>query len=89
MGRIDEYVSTGAKALGVNVFEELAELKKQCAGRVSLLGNLNGIDMVNWTPVAQFGKERDGAESLVRRADEALCRAKAQGRNRVVVAPPG
>jgi len=50
LDRIDKYVSTGAAALGVSSLEDLAEIKRQCAGRLAVLGNLNGISMTRWTP---------------------------------------
>ncbi|MFH1463478.1 MAG: uroporphyrinogen decarboxylase family protein [Pseudomonadota bacterium] len=50
LGRIDTYVKTGAAALGVSNQEDLAELKRQCAGRLPILGNLNGVAMAHWTP---------------------------------------
>ena len=50
LGRIDDYVSTGAAGLGVSSMEDLAEIKRQCAGRIAVIGNLNGIRLVRWTP---------------------------------------
>ncbi len=50
LGRIDTYVGLGAAALAVSNQESLAELKRQCAGRLPILGNLNGVAMVSWTP---------------------------------------
>lgn len=50
LGRIDDYASTGAAGLGVSSMEDLAEIKRQCAGRLAVIGNLNGIRMVRWTP---------------------------------------
>jgi len=46
--------------VGVSSLEDLAQLKAAAAGRVSLLGNLNGIEMRRWTPAQ--------AEQQVRRA---------------------
>ena len=50
LGRIDTYARSGAAALAVSNQEDLAELKRQSAGRLPLLGNLNGIAMTRWTP---------------------------------------
>lgn len=50
LGRIDAYHASGAAALGVSNQEDLAELKRRCAGRLPLLGNLNGVAMIDWTP---------------------------------------
>lgn len=45
-----DLADTGTAAVGVSALEDLAELKAAAAGRVSLLGNLNGIEMRRWTP---------------------------------------
>lgn len=50
LGRVDLYLQTGAAALGASDEDDLHELKRQCAGRMPLLGNLNGIAMTRWTP---------------------------------------
>jgi uroporphyrinogen decarboxylase len=47
---IDDVAQTGTAIIGVSTEEKLAELKAAAAGRVSLLGNLNGIEMRRWTP---------------------------------------
>lgn len=57
---LDDLAATGAVALGVSALEDLAALKAGAAGRISLLGNLNGIEMRRWTP--------DEAQAAVRRA---------------------
>ncbi len=36
--------------LGVSVDDDLVALKAACAGRLTLLGNLNGIEMARWSP---------------------------------------
>jgi len=46
---LDAVVETGTVAVGVSVLEDLARLKAAARGRLSLLGNLNGIEMVGWT----------------------------------------
>lgn len=45
-----DIADTGTAIVGVSALEDLAELKAAAAGRVSLLGNLNGIAMRRWTP---------------------------------------
>lgn len=45
-----DIADTGTAVVGVSTLENLAELKTAAAGRVSLLGNLNGIEMRRWTP---------------------------------------
>ncbi len=55
-----DLAATGTAAVGVSALEDLAALKAAARGRVSLLGNLNGITMRRWTP--------DEAQAEVRRA---------------------
>lgn len=57
---LDDLVDTGTVAVGVSTLEDLRTLKAAAAGRVSLMGNLNGIEMRRWTP--------QQAEAEVRRA---------------------
>lgn len=45
-----DIADTGTAVVGVSALENLSELKAAAAGRVSLLGNLNGIQMRHWTP---------------------------------------
>jgi uroporphyrinogen decarboxylase len=47
---IGDIADTGTAVVGVSVLEDLRQLKAAAAGRVSLLGNLNGIEMRRWTP---------------------------------------
>lgn len=56
----DDIVASGAAAIGVSALEDLAEWKAAARGRLTLLGNLNGVEMRRWS-AAQ-------AESEVKRA---------------------
>jgi uroporphyrinogen decarboxylase len=47
---IDDLVATGTLAVGVSALEPLSELKDACRKRLSVIGNLNGIEMARWTP---------------------------------------
>lgn len=47
---IDDLASTGTSIVGVSCLEDLAEAKSACQGKLTVLGNLNGIEMRNWTP---------------------------------------
>ena len=47
---LGDIADTGTAVIGVSVLEDLPRLKAAAAGRVSLLGNLNGIEMRRWTP---------------------------------------
>ncbi|NVO04968.1 MAG: uroporphyrinogen decarboxylase family protein [Rhodoferax sp.] len=50
LGIVDDLVSTGTAVVGVSALEDLAQWKQAAAGRVNLLGNLNGVEMRRWTP---------------------------------------
>ena len=47
---VGDLADTGTAVIGVSGLEDLRELKAAAAGRVSLLGNLNGVEMRRWTP---------------------------------------
>lgn len=46
---LGDIAATGTAVVGVSTLENLAELKAAAKQRVSLLGNLNGIEMRRWT----------------------------------------
>jgi uroporphyrinogen decarboxylase len=46
---LPDLVESGAAALLVSAEEDLAELKAICRGRLSLMGNLNGLAMRRWS----------------------------------------
>ncbi len=46
---IDDIIRTGAAVVGVSCVENLAEIKSACRGKISVLGNLNGIEMRRWS----------------------------------------
>lgn len=46
---IDDIAASGAAALGVSALEDLATLKAAAHGKLTLIGNLNGIEMRRWT----------------------------------------
>jgi uroporphyrinogen decarboxylase len=47
---VDDLVSTGTAVIGVSAQEDLAQWKQAAAGRINLMGNLNGVEMRRWTP---------------------------------------
>jgi uroporphyrinogen decarboxylase len=49
---VADLAGTGTSVVGVSVDEDLTALKQSCAGRLTLLGNLNGIEMRRWTAEA-------------------------------------
>ncbi len=44
-----DLAETGTAVLGVGTLEDLAELKQACRGKLTILGNLNGLEMVRWS----------------------------------------
>lgn len=47
---LGDIAETGTAVVGVSALEDLAKLKNAANKRVSLLGNLNAIEMRRWTP---------------------------------------
>jgi uroporphyrinogen decarboxylase len=47
---VGDLAQTGTAVVGVSVMEDLAEMKAACRGKLTVLGNLNGIEMRRWTP---------------------------------------
>ena len=46
---LDDVARTGTAIVGVSVLEDLAEIKASCRGKLTVLGNLNGIEMRRWS----------------------------------------
>ncbi len=49
LGVLDDVAGTGTQIVGVSAEEDLAEIKRQVAGRMVVLGNLNGVAMRRWS----------------------------------------
>ncbi len=47
---INDLAETGTGAVGVSANENLKELKEASRGKLSLIGNLNGLEMIHWSP---------------------------------------
>ena len=47
--RFTDFADIGASLVGVSSTESISEAKKAAAGRVTVLGNLNGLEMCHWT----------------------------------------
>lgn len=47
---LDDIVATGVIGIGVSSLEDLAEVKQAGRGRLTVMGNLNGVEMRRWTP---------------------------------------
>ena len=56
---IDQIATTGAAIIGASCDEDLAEVKRVCAGRLTVLGNLNGIEMRRWSAVQAEAAVKD------------------------------
>jgi uroporphyrinogen decarboxylase len=46
---VNDIIQTGAAVVGVSCLEDLTEIKNACRGRITVLGNLNGIEMRRWS----------------------------------------
>lgn len=46
---INDIIETGTSIICTSVLEDLGDMKNVCSGKVSLLGNLNGVEMRHWT----------------------------------------
>ena len=46
---VDDIAETGTAMIGISRDEDLSCLKDACKGKLTLLGNLNGIEMRRWT----------------------------------------
>ncbi len=60
LGLVDSVVGTKSIMIGTSSLEDLVKAKKQCAGKLTVLGNLDGISMRRWS--------KDDAEGEVKRA---------------------
>jgi len=47
---IDSLATTGTAVIGASILEDIGEIKQACRGKLTVLGNLNGIEMCRWTP---------------------------------------
>jgi len=56
---LDDITSTGVVAVGVGESENIREIKQNYAGKVTLIGNLNGIAMRHWTREEAFSHVKE------------------------------
>jgi uroporphyrinogen decarboxylase len=47
---VDDLAQTGTAIIGTSVLEDLSEMKSACRGKLTVLGNLNGVEMRHWSP---------------------------------------
>lgn len=59
---VDDIAQTGTAVIGISAMEELYALKHACQNRLTLLGNLNGIEMRNWSQQETETKVRNVLE---------------------------
>jgi uroporphyrinogen decarboxylase len=50
LAALDDMVETGAVVASASALDDLALAKTRCRGKIALIGNLNSIEMVRWTP---------------------------------------
>ncbi len=65
---MDHIVGTGTSVVGVSALEDLKAVKDVCRGKLTVLGNLNGLEMIHW--------DKKQAETAVK---EAIIKAGAGG----------
>lgn len=56
---IDDVAQTGTAVACVSTEEDIQEMKNKCRGKLSVLGNLNGIEMARWTDAMAHEIVRD------------------------------
>ena len=61
---VDDIVQTGSAVLGFSTEDDVGMMKAKTKNKICLLGNLNGIDMVNW----DAGKTREEVKKLMQTA---------------------
>lgn len=61
---LDEIIASKTAMLGFGQGDEVALLKARAQNKIALAGNLNGIEMVNWSPE----KTRTTVKTLIRQA---------------------
>jgi len=65
---LDDIIASGTAAVAVSCVEDIEVIKEKCRGKITVIGNLNGIEMCTW--------DREMAEEKVR---ELIARAAAGG----------
>ncbi|MBF0369063.1 MAG: uroporphyrinogen decarboxylase family protein [Magnetococcales bacterium] len=47
---LDDVAETGTAVAGISTEEDLTQIKAACQGKLTILGNLNGVEMRRWRP---------------------------------------
>jgi uroporphyrinogen decarboxylase len=56
---VDDLAAAGAVGVGASVHDDLAAVKAACRGRLTVLGNLNAIEMRRWTAAEAEAKVKE------------------------------
>lgn len=56
---ISDLAETGCVGVGISALDDLVAVKKASYGRLTMLGNLNGVEMRRWTPEIAEQKVKD------------------------------
>ncbi|CAK8711754.1 MAG: uroporphyrinogen decarboxylase [Candidatus Electronema aureum] len=59
LAMVEELAKVGAVAAGVSALDDLAAVKAACKGKITVAGNLNGIEMRRWTPTQAEAKVKE------------------------------
>jgi len=55
---LDEIIETGSKVIGIGTDEDPELIKNHAKGKITLLGNLNGVEMPSWSEETAFSEVR-------------------------------
>jgi len=70
---LDDIAQTGTAIVGASGLEDLGQVKTACRGRLTVLGNLNGVEMRRWTPERAEAMVKDAiARAVVEHLDAHL-----------------
>jgi uroporphyrinogen decarboxylase len=56
---IGDLAETGCVGVGVSTLDDLVKVKEACRGRLTIMGNLNGVEMRRWTTEVAEQKVKD------------------------------
>ena len=56
---IDDAALTGTAIVSTSAFEDIGTIKKACKNKLTVLGNLNGVEMRRWTTENAHKNVRD------------------------------
>ncbi|MBF0338710.1 MAG: uroporphyrinogen decarboxylase family protein [Nitrospirae bacterium] len=46
---LDDIIQTGTSVIGVSALEDMGKIKNACKGNITIMGNLNGVEMRRWS----------------------------------------